>query len=228
MRRTRGWTGLRPTVFALGLVAATAGGARADAMSSSSSALPTVPASPVLSFNTTVGSSLGAPASGSPLITFVPVTGSVMTPSNLSLGAFQVAAPASGTTTYNNTPFSIQLVSTAVNGDTGAAGIQTPIQVSGVLNGTVSSANQTNVVATFNPLASNQFTTGVYTNTLILPDSPLHLVPSTTNGGLTSIQAHLQSLTTVTLTAPEPTSVAVFVVALAGLAAHRRSRRRAA
>jgi hypothetical protein len=251
MRTTRGWTGLRPTVFALGLVAATAGGARADAIDSTSSASAadqaTTPASPVLSYNT-VGSTIGTTGvSGTPLVTFVPVTGSFMSPSSLSFGAFQVAAPTSGTTTYTNTPFSIEMTATGVNGQslitpsagssadtagtstTGLSPNESPIMLTGVLNGSVSASNQSSVVATFDPLAKSAFQTGLYTNTLSQPDSPLHLVPSTTNGGLTSVQAPLVTQTTVSNPVPEPSSVAVFAAAIAGLAAHRwRARRRAA
>lgn len=218
MRRTRGWTGLRPMVFALGLVAATAGSAQAAS----------IPASPVLAYSTD-GSSIGTTGvSGTPVISFIHTVGAVMSPSNLSFGKFEVAAPASGqTTTYTNTPFTINLTAAPMDGSTTAPVLPTSplITLTGVLNGTVSSSNQSNVVATFNPLASTDFTTGNYINTLGLPNSPLNLVPSTSNGGDTTAQAALSSVYITPpppSAVPEPSTLALFAATVIGLGFRRR------
>jgi PEP-CTERM motif len=217
MCRTRGWTGLRPMVFTLGLVAATAGGAQAASMSAS------VPASPLLAYNT-VGSSVGGTGiSGNPVINFIPATGAVISPTNLSFGKFEVLAPADGsTTTYSNTPFTIQLKVDSVNSTTPVVPNQSPITVTGLLNGTVSGASRSEVVATFNPLAKSDFQTGLYVNTLGLPNSPLNLVPSTVNNGDTSLQASMTSMTAVTQPVPEPSTIALFAATIIGLGFRRR------
>jgi hypothetical protein len=212
MRRTRGWTGLRPMVFAFGLIAATAGSAQA---------------APLLAYST-VGS-IGNPASGPQVISFISAAGSatVMSPSNLSLGKFEVAAPASGAmTTYTNTPFTINLQA-AENGSTTGLPTAPVVTVTGLLNGIVSGAQGSSVLATFDPLSATaaNFTTGAYTNTLGLPNSPLNLVPSSSNGGDTTAQASLTSVystpSAVNQT-PEPSTLALFAATIIGLGFRRR------
>lgn len=214
MRRTRGWIGLRPTVFALGLVAATAGGAQAAAISAA--------ASPLLAYDT-VGSSISTTGvTGTPVVNFIPATGAVMAPSNLSFGKFEVVAPVSGSTTYANTPFAIQLTADAVNGTTPVVPNQTPLTITGLLNGTVSGASQSSVVATFDPLVNSSFQTGLYVNTLGLPNSPLNLVPSTSNNGDTTLQASLTSAVSPAPPVPEPSTLALFAATIIGLGFRRR------
>jgi hypothetical protein len=62
--------------------------------------------------------------------------------------------------------------------------------------------------------------TGNFLNTLSFTDNPLSLVPSSTNNGHTSAQAHLSTETRV----PEPTSIALFLTTLAGLGVRHRVR----
>jgi hypothetical protein len=202
-------------VFALGLVAATAGGAQAAAITA------TTAASPLLAYDT-VNSSIGTTGiTGTPVIDFIPATGAVMAPSNMSFGKFEIVAPSSGTTTYSNTPFSIQVTPDAVNG-TALTG-QTPVTVTGVFNGTVSSASQTDVVATFNPLTQSTFQAGQYANTLGLPNSPLSLVPSTINNGDTTLQASITSAVSPAASpVPEPSTLALFAATIVGLGFRRR------
>src|SRR5262245_44473486 len=96
MHMTRGWTGCRTAVIALGLLAWSAPHAHADG---------------ILSYHTSGGPGT-ADISGSPAISFVPVqNASVDTASNISLGTFVVAAlPDGQSTTYNNTPISLSLI----------------------------------------------------------------------------------------------------------------------
>jgi hypothetical protein len=100
MRTKNGWTRLRSAVIALGLIASTTAGAKAD---------PTI--SNLLDYSTagSVDTSIGV--NGANVISYIPVTNAQIDPtSNLPLGSFQVAAlPAGQTTTYTNTPFSITL-----------------------------------------------------------------------------------------------------------------------
>jgi len=210
MRKSSQWTGLRGTVLALGFVALAGTVVRADA---------------VMNY-TTSGSIDSGGVSGPGVISFIPVSnGAFNSPSAFSLGDFQVAAlPATQTTKYTNTPFHITFLANSVNGKAPDPN-ETPVQVSGVLNGEITGANQSGVVATFDPLSKSAFRTGDYVHTMGILDSPLSLVPSTTNNGQTSAQAHLD---TVFKPVPEPTSIALFLTTLAGLGVRHRVRARRA
>lgn len=223
MRRIRGWTGLMGSVVALGLVAALAGGAQA---------------APMMTYDT-IGSTIGSSTVADPgAVSYVPVSGaSFLAPSALSLGAFQIKPVADGqTVTYNNVPFTITLNSTMVGGAAPNPNT-TPVSITGTLNGTVNGPSQTNIVATFNQPApitnpdgtvnkdpGYQFVTGLYSNTLHVADNPLHLVPSTTNGGSTSVQALLTN-SVVTAPVPEPSTLLLFAATVAGLGLRRQIRR---
>jgi hypothetical protein len=209
MRISCRWTGLRTLALAMGLVFCTAASGEASA---------------IINYST-AGSIDSTGVSGPGVISFVPVTSGLFnSPSAFSLGDFQVAPlPDGQTTTYTNVPFHITFLANKVNG-TAPDPNETPIQVSGVLNGTVTGANQAEVVATFNPIANANFMTGKLSNTLSIIDSPLSLVPSTTNNGQTSAQAGLKTEDTSN-PIPEPTSIALFVTTLAGLGIRQQIRR---
>lgn len=151
---------------------------------------------------------------GPSIIGFTDVTdASFTTPSAFSLGEFVSGALDSGIgVTYENTPFTVDL-----NLD----GANEPIQLTGLLNGTVVGPTQNSVVATFDQVDPIEFLTidGNLASLTIL-DPELSLVPSTTNGGRTTAQAQV-AVTAV----PEPATVAVFLTALTGLALRRRMRR---
>ncbi len=214
MRKSCRLAGLRTWTLALGLVVCTAASGRADA---------------IMSYDTS-GSIDSSGVTGPGVISFIPITSnSFNSPSGFSLGEFQVAAlPGGQSTTYKNTPFHITFLVASVNGQTPTPN-ETPIQVSGVLNGTVTGGNQSSVVATFDPISQPTFLTGNYTNTLSIPNNPLSLVPNSTLGGQTSAQANLAtSPVTPVPPIPEPTSVAMFLTTLAGLGVRRHFQRRKA
>jgi hypothetical protein len=221
--KTRKMIGLSTAVMVLGLIA--------PALKAQ--------ASPVVNYSTS-GTIDSAGVSGTPVISFNSVlNSSFQSPSSFSLGDFQVAAlPDGQTTTYADTPFHITYLVNTLDGSAPNPN-ETPIQVSGVLNGTITGGNQSHVVATFDPIASPVFQTGAYSNTLSISDGSLTLVPSTTNNGQTSAQAFLASAATTTpppsgdgggsdTTVPEPSTVALFLTTLAGLGVHHARRRRAA
>jgi hypothetical protein len=224
MMRSRSWklTGLPTAVMVLGLIAP---GMTAQAI-------------PVVNYSTS-GTIDSGGVSGTPVISFNSVLNSTFeSPSSFGLGDFQVAAlPGTQSTTYTNTPFHITYLVNTVDGNKPTPN-ETPIQVSGVLNGTVTGSNQSHVVAKFDPISNPTFTTGTYSNALSITDNPLTLVPSTTNNGQTSAQAFLQSTLLTTppptstgggsTTVPEPSSIALFLTTLAGLGVHHARRRRAA
>lgn len=233
MYRIRGWTGLRTSVIAFGLVAAAAQTAQAAPI--------TTPTGPMMTYDTTVGSFIGPSGQTSVTdpITYVPVSGaSFLAPSSLSLGAFKVSAlPAGQSVTYNDTPFSIKFSPTKI-GDSTPTSDQVPFNITGHLSGTISGPSQSNVVATFDkpPVTTAkgsaadvtdpayQFKAGLYANTLKVADNPLSLVPSTSNNGMTSLQANLVS-STFTAPVPEPSTILLFAATAAGLGLRRRIRR---
>jgi hypothetical protein len=201
MHMTRGWTGFRAAVLALMVLAGNASRAQASG---------------ILDYHTSGGPGT-ANISGSPAISFVPVqNGSVDTTSNIALGTFVLAAlPAGESTTYNNTPFSLSLIPDSFNGTT----VQdSPVQINGFLNGTVSGANQSSVRVTFDPLTTNGFSIGsAGTGTLNLASSQELLVPSSVNGGQTTLQAQVGGTPISSAPAPEPSTIALFLSMVGGL-----------
>jgi len=173
----------------------------------------------------TSGSIDSTGVSGPGVISFIPITSnSFNSPSGFSLGEFQVAALPAGSTTYTNTPFHITFLVNTVNGAAPDPN-ETPVQVSGVLNGTITGGDQSSVVAHFNPISDPTFLTGSFSNTLTIPNNPLSLVPHSTLAGRTSAQANLDTVA-VTNPIPEPTSIAMFLTTLAGLGVRQRLRGR--
>lgn len=211
MRNSRGWTGPRMAVVALGIaLAAAPAGASAAAL----------PPTSVNDYNTsgTIKPS-AATVAGTNVISFNSVaSGSFLAPSAFSVGEFLVSAlPVGVSTTYTNTPFEISYIAQKVNGETPTSN-ETPITITGVLNGTVTGPNQSSVVATFDPIGNSEFRTGDYLNKLAISGSVL-LVPSSNNGGRTTAQA---TLIASAHPIPEPATVAIFAVAIAGYGLRRR------
>jgi hypothetical protein len=217
MRMKRGWIGCRAAALTLGLLAAVNSAVLADSMTTTATTTPTS----LMGYSTS--GQIGVDGiSGPNVISFSAVpSGSFEAPSSLSLGEFLVAAlPAGISTTYTNTPFTISYIDQSVDGNTPGTN-QTPITVSGVLNGTVTGPSQSSVVATFNPIPITEFQTGNFQNILSLQNSSLSLVPSTTNGGQTTAQAQI---IVKAAPVPEPATIAIFLTAIAGVGLRRRFR----
>jgi hypothetical protein len=159
---------------------------------------------------------------GTNAISFVPISNNSFTaPSTLSLGTFVVAAlPTGQTTTYNHTPFAVSFGISTVDGISVAA---TPplLTVTGFLNGTLTGANLSTVIAVFDPIPNPNIQIGphLFVN-LSLPSPERTLVPSSTLGGQSSAEGFVM-LSSV----PEPTAIALFVVAGAGLGLLRMRRK---
>lgn len=177
---------------------------------------------------TTSGSVDSTGISGVPVVSFVSLDqNQFSSASYFSLGNFKVdPLPLGKSTTYDDTPFQITLTVNQVEGNTPEPN-ETPIVLSGHLNGTITGGTQSSVQATFDPIGSIKFKTGPYSNVLTLPGLTFTLVPSTTNHGLTTAEAHL-STTPTEKPVPEPTSIAMFLTTIAGIGLRQRLRGRRA
>jgi hypothetical protein len=220
MHMTRGWTGFRAAVLALGLLAWSAPQAAADAMSQDN----------ILQYST-AGAVGNTGFTGSNVISFVPVKDAkVDTSSNISLGYFQVAGLSPGqSTTYHDTSFTLTVVPTGFNS---ADVNDKPITISGHLNGTVMGPYQSSVQASFDPITNAKFDLPGGSGKLdLLPNSTELLVPSSVNNGQTTLQAHVTISASPSPTpAPEPSTIALFLSTVGGLGLRRfvQSRRQRA
>ena len=176
--------------------------------------------------------------SGVQPITFNPeyYQGTFTTPGSIVLGEFATnPLPSTATLTYNNTPFTIDLNVGPVSGSNdygyGYNGNTYQYQISGVLNGSIGGDGSSNMMASVTSITGSG--SGV-ASTPPFPISDLQInlpqgiaAPNGYNQGITTLTA--QVLTAgVPIPAPEPSTIAVFGLALAGWAArHRRSRPRA-
>lgn len=230
MRKTRGWAGPRLSVVSLGLCVVMSQGLAADSIDSTATTTSTE-TSPTASLNAamtyaTAGAVGDTGITGPNVISFVPESaGTVNTPSAFSLGTFVVGyLPTGTTTTYDHTPFTITYTAQKVN-DAVPDANETPVTITGFLNGSITGPSQSDVIATFNPLNRSNFLTGAYLNSLSVLDPQVSLVPSTTNFGRTTAQGHLKVSPAPPV--PEPTTVALFLTTIAGLGLRRRFGRRA-
>jgi hypothetical protein len=179
-----------------------------------------------------LSSGISSPDGSTPtnVISYTPVvSGAFTTPSNLSLGEFQVATlPAGKETDYSNTPFSITYNPVTIAGQNYTGG---PVTITGTLTGKIT-GDQSSVAATFSSITSPVFSSadGTYLSTLSVLNSPLGLVPASA-GGITTVQAGL--ITTYPASSgaggvnptPEPTTLAILSTAVVGLALRKRLRK---
>ena len=220
MHRIQGWTGLRAAVIALGLVAWTATGATASPLSYTTSG----------QITPTTG------VTGTNVVSFVPLSSGNSVDlstgqTNASLGNFVISPLAAGaTTTYSNTPIQISFQPQSYGGTSISS--DTPVVVSGVLNGVVSGPSSSTVTATFNspPNGLIGLGSGNGTGEFSIPTSPLLLAPSTSNNGTTTAQGLVTSSTGSESPVPEPSTIALFLTTVGGLGLRRYvlSRRRPA
>jgi len=235
MSRTSGWNRLRRSIVALGFVAGASTGVsvRGDAITPANAT--------VLGYETSASSidATGITGNASALKITSVAGGTFLNPSYLSLGAFQASNLADGqSVTFTNTPFHFLFQADTINGASvlnNGAPNDTPISLGGVLNGTLAN-NQSNLTATFGktdptsgvftPYTSTdtfKFRTGLYTNTLTLPNNPVAIVPFTTNNGQTTAQAFLANAS-ITSPVPEPSTILLFAATAVGLGFRHRLR----
>src|SRR5262249_39183427 len=208
MQMTQGWMRLRSVAIALGLFAWASVSAKADG---------------ILTYSTSGFISGTSGVTGTNAITYESITNaSVDTTSNLPLGAFQVAKLTgdSTTTTYNNTPFSFTVLPSKYTEE--SLKDLTHLTVTAGLNGTLTGDSKSNVIATINPLPSDTLQLGSATSTLAGLPNQLLLVPASA-GGTTTLEGAIATAGTVNPQAPvpEPSTVALFLSTVGGLALRR-------
>jgi hypothetical protein len=210
MRMTRGWTGLRTAVIALGLLVGNA--PRTDAAATTST--------PDLLQYSVAGIVGNTGITGNNVISYVPVQNAEIDPtSNIPLGSFQVAPlPVGSMTTYQNTPFTLTYVPTEFNG---SPLTDTPVTVTGTLTGSVSGPYQSSVQVTFDPLTTNgfQLAPGSSSELNLLPGDQKLLVPASA-GGITTMEGQIAT-TGLPTPAPEPSTIALFLSTVCGLGLRR-------
>lgn len=222
MRTTRGWTGPRLALAALGLCASMVRGVEADTMDSTATTPANPPVASTMDYFTS-GRIDPVGITGQNVINFSSINDQpISAPSNLSLGQFVLNwQPTGQVVTYHNTPFEIDLVPKSIDGK--AVSGDQMLKLTGVLNGSVVGSTNSSVVATFNPIANPNLTTGSVVDQFSFTTTSLFLSPYSSNFGHNSIQAHVD---TFAAPVPEPTSVAVFLAALGGLGLRRIRRGR--
>lgn len=248
MQMNRGWAALRTalTVVALGAFASTQAMAAAAGSGDSSGSTPSGLKN-IFTYSTSGQIDPSAGVTGANVISFdsIPLKktadtqNSFMTPTSFSLGAFRVGAlPEGQMTTYTDTPFSITFMPQNINGEA-ITGNSPPIVLGGVLNGTVGGSGQSDVIAMFLPAddpttpnvdeSAKSFLTSTaqaqYKNSLRILSDKVALVPSSSYDGLTTVQGQVISGGSPI---PEPTTIALFLTAAAGLGLRRRIGRKTA
>jgi len=207
MSLTKGLTRLRSAVLALGMVAG---------------AGTSVEAAAILKYQTATAIDLSSGITGANLISFTPASGAGVDLAsgsvNAGLGTFTVAPPASGTkTVYDNVKFAITFLPQSIDGTAISSVSQV---ITGVLNGVVDSPYHSTVVATFDQ-PSGSLDLGSQVITLSFPKGDKLLVPSQSNGGVTTAEALITS-TNSEAPVPEPSTIALVLTTIGGLALRQR------
>jgi len=205
MSMIQGLNGLRSAVLTLGVLACASTAADAAA---------------ILKYQTATAIDLsGGGISGPNLISFTPASAAGVDLGNgavnAGLGTFVVAPPAGNVPTrYENVPFEITFLPQELDGEA-LSGLSLVIR--GVLNGVIDSAYRSTVMATFEPPSESLDLGDGRMVSFAFPETSKLLVPAQSNGGLTTAEVLVQ-----VPPVPEPSTVALFVTTIGGLALRRR------
>lgn len=209
MSMTKGLTKLRSAVLTLGLVAAAGTGTSVEAAA-------------ILKYQTATAIDLSKGITGPNLISFTPAAASAVDLAsgsvNAGLGTFTVAPPAAGAKTiYEDVKFAITFLPQSLDGSPISSVAQV---ITGVLNGVIDSPYRSTVVATFDQ-PNGSLDLGSQVITLSFPKGDKLLVPSQSNGGVTTAEAQIAS-TGSEAPVPEPSTIALVLTTIGGLALRQR------
>jgi len=219
---------IRPRSLALALVLAAAFGVRTEAS----------PIEPSVYYMTSgwIGSDSQGGASG-PIIFMGAshVSNPVSLPGTFSLGNFNVASlGANETLTTNDTPFHVLVnfgLQPPQNGS--SSWVTSQLEISGVLNGSIVGNSQSSMVATITSVEQIGAGTLPFPASLFQVLAPLPITPYANNpvkwptqGGpfLYSLSSQLTAQVSPANPVPEPTTLAILGIGLAGAAIGRRQR----